>query len=71
MENEKITKISEIKKVIKCSCGRGEMKLKMLYVCPNNGKVGLSYSRCSYSFCSYDRGVIKITDIIINDLIIN
>jgi len=65
MNNKKITKISEIQKIIECPCGKGKMKLEMIYVIPRNGKIGLSYSKCNRPFCSYERGILMRTDIII------
>ena len=68
LKTKKITKFSEIEKVIKCPCGKGEMGLKIIYVIPENGKIVLSYERCSDSFCSYDKGILKATEIIISEL---
>lgn len=70
LKTKKITEISEIEKVIKCPCGNGEMKLRMIHVIPRNGKVSLSYGKCSASFCSYERGLIKFTYIIIPEFIL-
>jgi hypothetical protein len=78
---DKITKISEIKKVIDCPCGRGTMELRGIHVIPQNGIVWLSYSACSEPFCGHgrikeghlvgvSRGISVITDIIIPELIL-
>lgn len=77
----KILKIKSIEKIIKCPCGRGTMKLKMIHVYPKNGKVSLSYSACSEPFCGHGRiseghlaglpqGIIVFTDIIISELVL-
>jgi len=70
LRTKKINKISEIEKVIKCPCGKGEMKLRMINILPKNGKVGLSYGKCSELFCSYERGLLKFTLIIIPELVL-
>ena len=81
IQKSKITKISQIEKVIKCPCGRGIMKLRGVYVHPKNGKVSLSYSACSEPFCSHGRvkeghlagiarGIQIITDIVIPELVL-
>ena len=70
LRTKKINKISEIEKVIKCPCGKGNMYLMMINILPRNGKVGLSYGKCSESFCSYQRGLLKFTDIIIPELVL-
>jgi len=75
--NVKINKISQIKKIIKCDCGEGDLKLETIYIHPKNGKIMLIYSACNK--CSH--GWIKegiragtpgkitmITDIIIPEL---
>ena len=81
IKKSKITKISQIEKVIKCSCGRGTMKLCGIYVYPKNGRVSLSYSACSEPFCGHGRikeghlagiarGIQIITDIVIPELVL-
>jgi len=69
IKTKKVTKISDIEKVIKCSCGKGEMKLKLIHVNPISGKVILRYDRCSDSFCQdFSRGLHKFTSIVIKKL---
>jgi hypothetical protein len=70
LKTKKITKFIEIEKIIKCPCGKGKMKLKMIHVNPENGRIALSYDKCSEPFCSYERGAFKLTEIIIPELIL-
>jgi len=70
LKTRKITKISEIEKIIDCPCGRGKIKLIMMYINPNNGRLILHYDHCTYSFCSYERGIDKFTKIIIPELVL-
>lgn len=67
----RITKVSEIRKLINCSCNKGTMKLHTIYVDPENGRISLSYGKCSYPFCSHERGLLVFTDMIIKSLILD
>ena len=71
IKTKKIDKISEIEKIIKCPCGKGEMKLRSIYVNPNDGRAFLRYGNCSYSFCQEcPTGIYKFTNIIIPELVL-
>jgi len=69
LQTKKIKKISEIEKEIDCPCGKGKMKLKIMYVSPKDGKLMLRYGDCSGMFCSYnEHGITKFTHIKIKRL---
>lgn len=70
MKSKRISNVKDIKRNIKCPCGKGIMELQMFHIHPSNGKVALSYGSCSEPFCHYERGLVMFTDITISQLII-
>lgn len=67
---KKISKISDIKRTIKCRCGNGNIELITIIVSPRDGKIALSYKYCTSSVCPYRRGKLIFTDIIMPQLIL-
>ena len=70
MKQQKNSKISDIEKIIKCSCDKGTIKLITIFVDPMSGRVSLSYRYCTNSLCSHNWGLLMFTDIIIPQLIL-
>ncbi len=69
LKTKKIKKISEIEKIIDCPCGKGKMKLKVMYVYPRDGGIMLRYGDCTGMYCSYNKHEItKFTRIKIKRL---
>ncbi len=64
----KITKISEVKRIVECPCRNGKLELITFFVSPNNGKVSLSYDYCTNNICPHRKGLLIFTDIIIPEL---
>ncbi len=64
-----MNKFSDVKKEIKCPhCKSGTRKLRLFYVQPKTGRVGIEYSWCSKSFCEGKHNLIVWTYIIIPEL---
>lgn len=79
MKNNKLTKISQIEKSMKCDCGEGHLNLKMIYVHPKHGKVILIYDACDKCHYGWIREGIRagtpgkitiFTDIVIPELVL-
>ncbi|MDD3474274.1 MAG: hypothetical protein PHP08_00040 [Candidatus Dojkabacteria bacterium] len=66
----RIKKIKDIEKTKICQkCRKGICKLKMIYIIPTSGKVGLSYGNCDRHLCT-GIGLLEFTDIVIEELVL-